>query len=125
MAKRLSEYLKEIGQEIHEDAFVTDDCTTIRPITKDEALAREIWKRALGQLITVKNGVDRTEQHRIIPPDAKAQEFIFDRREGKTGTPTDDRATTLLDKITELTKDKMNKIAEDAVDDGNDNNSNS
>lgn len=115
MARYLSDYLKAIGQEIHDSSY-TDDTCTIRPITKDEALAREIWKRALGYEVKTVNA-DGTVGHRLFPPDPKAQEFIFERREGKIVVPTDDKSTTLIDKITDITKFNMNKMAEDAVDD--------
>lgn len=123
MAKRLSEFLKEIGQEVSNSTYVDEHCT-IRSITKDEALAREIWKRALGYEEEIRIS-DTETRHRIFLPDAKAQEFIFERREGKAGMPMDARTTTLLEKITELTKDNMNKMAEDAAKNGHDNNPNS
>lgn len=116
--KKLSNYLESIGHEIHDTGFV-DDAGTIRPITRDEALAREIWKRALGYVKETKNS-DGSISNRYFPPDPKAQQFIFERREGKFITPTDERSITLLDKISELAKSQLNKAAEEVVKDDRD-----
>jgi hypothetical protein len=115
MAKRLTDYLDSIGHEIHDEAYV-DDGGTIRPITKDERLAREIWKRALGHEEEQQN-VDGTVMHRTFPPDPKAQQFIFERREGKFVTPTDEKSMKLLERISEIAKLQINDEAEQAVDD--------
>jgi len=118
MGKGLSDYLKTIGQEVHETSYV-DATGTLRPITKDEALAREVWKRALGCEEEIKNE-DGTATHRVFAPDPKAQQFIFERREGKIVILPDEGSITLLEKISELTKTRLNKIAEDiAENDGN------
>jgi len=115
--KKLSKYLEQIGHEIHDKGFV-DDAGTIRPITRDEALAREIWKRALGYVKETTNS-DGSVSNRYFPPDPKAQAFIFERREGKFITPTDEKSITLLEKISEIAKDQANKVAEETVDDRN------
>ena len=112
--KKLSNYLEQIGHEIHDTGFV-DDAGTIRPITRDEALAREIWKRALGYIKETTNS-DGSVSNRYFPPDPKAQAFIFERREGKFVTPIDERSITLLEKISELAKSQLNKAAKEVVD---------
>lgn len=113
--KRLVQYLEEIGQEIHDTAYVDAD-GALRPITKDEQLAREIWRRALGYEKEVKSS-DGTATHRIFEPDAKAQQFIFERREGKYTIPQEDTSMPLLERISEIAKINLNKIAEQSVDD--------
>ena len=114
--KRLSEYLDIIGRELHDTAFI-DDTGTVRPITKEEQLAREIWKRALGHEEEIENA-DHTVIHRTFAPDPKAQQFIFERLEGKFIQPQDDGPkASLLDKISDISKSHMNTLAKQAVDD--------
>lgn len=115
--KKLSKYLESIGQELHETAYV-DDKGVNRPITKDETLAREIWKRALGCVETIENE-DGTFSHRVFKPDPRAQQFIFERREGKAEAPIEGNDTSLLDNMSETARNMMNKSAEEIVTDGN------
>ncbi len=115
MAKQLTDYLRTIGLEIHDTAYM-DNTGTLRPITKDEQLAREVFKRALGFTERIVND-DGSVNLRVHAPDPKAQQFIFERREGKFVTPTEDRQTTLLEKIKEISVRGLNKAAEQIVDD--------
>ncbi len=111
--KSLTDYLVAIGQEIDRSHADVDD--TLIPITKDEALARELFNRALGYVVVTENG-DGTSSHRVIPPDPKAQQFIFERREGKFVTPQSGRTASLLEKIADITKSQANTFARKAVD---------
>lgn len=115
MSKKLSEYLESIGQEISDQPFIDVDDVS-RPITKDEALAREVWKRALGYEVDIENA-DKTITHRVFAPDPRAQTFIFERREGKNIIPTDERTISLIDKISEISKARLNEVAEQIVND--------
>ena len=116
MAKQsLTHLLEKIGQEIHDRAFVDLD-GNFRPITKDEQLARQIWKRALGYEEETANE-DGTVVHRRYDPDPKMQQFLIERREGKIVTPPDKETTTLLKKITDLAKSQLNTAAEQSIDD--------
>lgn len=117
MAKKLSGYLESIGQEIHDTAYVDGEGTN-RPITKDETLAREIWKRALGCVETIENE-DGTFSHRVFKPDPRAQQFIFERREGKPEASIEGDDTSLLDNISDIARNMMNRSAEEIVTDGN------
>lgn len=117
MAKKLSGYLESIGQEIHDTAYVDGEGTN-RPITKDETLAREIWKRALGCIETIENE-DGTFSHRVFKPDPRAQQFIFERREGKPEAPIEGTDNSLLDGISDIARNMMNRSAEEIVTDGN------
>ncbi len=116
--KKLSEYLESIGHEIHDVAYA-DTSGTMRPITKDERLAREVWRRALGYEDEVKNE-DGTVIHRVHPPDPRAQTFIFERREGKIVVPTGEEAITILERISALAISRSNKLAEQSTDDSDD-----
>ena len=118
MAKRLSEYLREIGWETHDTGYL-DDNGTVRVITKDEKLAREIWKRALGSEENIINA-DRNVTCRVLAPDPKAQQFIFERREGKFITPQDGGSVSVVEKISELLKNNSNAIAEQIVNEKSD-----
>ena len=103
-----------VGQEIHDAAYADED-GTLRPITREEQLAREIWKRALGweEEVPTTNG---QSTHRVHAPDAKAQEFIFERLEGRATILQDESSTALVDKISEVVRAKMNEDAKQAVD---------
>jgi len=116
--KKLSKYLEQIGHEIYDTGFL-DDKGTIRAITRDEALAREIWRRALGYVTETTNS-DGSKSNRYFPPDPKAQAFIFERREGKVIPPTEEKSITLLEKISELAKSQLNRVAEKVVEDDRD-----
>ena len=115
--KKLSKYLESIGQELHETAYV-DGKGVNHPITKDETLAREIWKRALGCVETIENE-DGTFSHRVFKPDPRAQQFIFERREGKPEAPIEGQDTSLLDGISKIARDMMNKSAEEITEENN------
>lgn len=120
MAKRLTEYLETIGHEIHDRGHVDAD-GTIRPITKDEQLAREVWRCALGDEQETVNE-DGSVSHRIFPPDKKMQQFIFERREGKIVTPQEEQSITLLERISELARSQINAAADNVVEDDRDDN---
>ncbi len=112
--KKLSDYLMIVGKEIHDNAYMDDD-GVVRPITRDEALARVIWRRALGWSETIP-GENGTFRHLDHLPDPKAQVFIIERREGKNIIPVEELGRTLLDKISDLAKDRANAAAEKSID---------
>lgn len=115
MVRSLSKLLEEIGAETYEIPYV-DASHTIQPITRDEALARQIWRRALGYEEETKN-TDGSVMHRVHAPDPKMQQFIIERREGKVVQPPDEKSITLLERISELAKQQLNAAAEQVVDD--------
>ena len=119
MIKRtLTDYLEKIGRETHDTGYI-DATGTVRPIIKDETLARLIWRQALGYEEEIKN-IDGTCSHRTYSPDPKMQQFLIERREGKNVEPQEDRSASLLDKISELAKAQANAMAEKSVDDRDD-----
>lgn len=120
MTKTLSDWLEKIGQEIFVEGALPDGTVLAR--TKDEQLARLIWDRALGQEVRVEHE-DGTMSVDLMRPDAKAQQFIFERREGKFVQPVDDKSLTPLDRIDDMIKDEMNDAAKAAVDDEQDDDS--
>lgn len=118
MKQTLSKFLESIGKELHNEGFA-DLTGTIRPITKDEALARAIWDRALGFEEEIKKE-DGSVTHRIYPPDPKMQMFIIERREGKMVTPLEEKHAGLLERVSELVKGQVNDAAKQALSDDRD-----
>ncbi len=118
MGKSLGKFLEKIGQELS-DVTICGNDGVVRPITKDEQLARAIWEQALGYEVITENA-DNQESHRVIPPDPKMMQFIIERREGKLITPTDKKPPKLLEKISDLGKAKANDAARRVTDDIND-----
>ena len=116
MKRSLSKLLEEIGAESYEEGYVDRTGTKIRVITKDEALARQIWRRALGYEENIVN-MDKTVTHKVHSPDPKMQQFIIERREGKFVQPPDEKTISLLDKISEIAKSQVNAAAEQTVED--------
>ncbi len=111
MKQGLSNWLAKIGEEIFIGEDIGED-GEIEQITKDERLARLIWKRALGYEEDVINP-DKTEGHRVHLPDPKAQQFIFERRDGKFAVPQEGGGVKALDKLTEEMKQRLNAMVED------------
>ena len=111
----LGKLLKKIGSEVYDQVY-TDAKGTIRPISNDERLARLIFRQALGYEEETENP-DGSMTHRVFSPDVRMQQFIIERREGRQTVPQDDKAASILDTIREITKSRINKIAEEAVED--------
>ncbi len=118
--KTLTEYLIAIGKETSDTVQVDIDGTH-KPITNDEALARLIWKQANGYIESDENE-DGTGIRRVHSPDPRMQQFIFERREGKVVESLDDKQITILEKMSELTRMRMNRMAEDAAKNDKDDN---
>lgn len=114
MPQGLSEWLERIGQEWFIQGAHPDG--TIIQRSNDEQLARLIWERALGQQIKTEHE-DGSISVDVLKPDPRAQQFIFERREGKMTQPVEDRGITALDRVDEAIAGEMNKAAEAIVDD--------
>lgn len=104
----LSTKLREIAQE--ETQFIKDP-EGDRMVTKAEALARLMWKMALGYKETeIKaNGVVET----IHGPDRGMIQLIWDRIEGRA-TPVNDNLQNkrkLPDKVSDANKQRLNDMA--------------
>lgn len=112
-SKSLSDWLEKIGHEMFIVGAHPDGTLVQR--TNDEQLARLIWERALGQQIQTEHE-DGSVSVNVLKPDAKAQSFIFERREGKFVAPLEDNSLTPLDRIDDMIKDEMNDAAKAAVD---------
>ncbi|MCP4598519.1 hypothetical protein [Neptuniibacter sp.] len=112
----LSKYIKEIADE--ETEFIKDDERGDRMATKAEALARTIWKLALGFDETVtKFKKDGTEITTRLPhaPNSTYIGIILDRTEGRAPLLVDgkDGKLNIPDRISQEGKNRINNIIKD------------
>lgn len=102
----LSTKLREIAQEATE--FVEGPGGDVM-VTKSEALARLMWKLALGYTeIDIKAGIEK-----VIGPDRGMIQLIWDRIEGRA-TPVNDNLHNkrkLPAKVSDANKDRLNDMA--------------
>lgn len=107
--KLLSKYLTEIAAEETELGKDLDGGDVM--ITKAEALARLIWKMALGykEEVINKSGLLAKLNHR---PDKPAMGIIFDRLEGRVAQSVAESPNKLstADRVTEQAKKRINDI---------------
>ncbi len=120
--KLLSKFIKEIASEICDDPVIKAKGEEAVMLTKAEAIARYIWKTALGWEESVdvfdkqgkKTGI-RPEVHR---PDKWAINMIWDRLEGRAGAADlkgDSDGTSLVDKVSEQGKKRLSQIAKSSL----------
>jgi len=111
MAQRFSpRALTTEVRKLAEEAFsVTDDGT---PLTRAEALARLLWNMALGYSEKVRDE-DGTLKTVIHPPVAWSVQYLYERLEGRpqTAIAEDDTRIRAADKVRELSKQRLNKMA--------------
>lgn len=112
----LSKFIKDIADE--ETEFIKDDERGDRMATKAEALARTIWKLALGydeKLKKVKK--DGVEVEATIPhgPNSTYVGIILDRTEGRAPLITDgkDGKLNIPDRISQEGVNRVNSIIKD------------
>jgi len=110
--RMLSEFLRRIAQEKTEvtDGTALEDGVMI---TKAEAMARQMFKIALGyeEVTANKAGVLITKK---IKPSAGMMALIFDRMEGRAA-PTnlnEDKKRTLPKKVSDENKKRLNDLAQ-------------
>lgn len=77
--KLLSTFIRQIAEE--ETEFVKGADGDDRMVTKAEALARLMWKKALGYVETKTVGGEET--HTIYHPDKQMIGMLYDRIEGR------------------------------------------
>jgi hypothetical protein len=99
----LSKFLRNISTETTEVAGLDPKNGKLRIITKAEALARIIWRMALGY-----NDGDKD-----VPPNLACIAMVFDRLEGKVATNSDTgkKPKSLSSKVGEQAKKRLNRIA--------------
>lgn len=116
--KLLSKFVREIANEIHDDPVIKARGEDAVMLTKAEAVARHLWKLALGYEETEdvfdKNGKKIGIKPVRYKPNKWAINLIWDRLEGRTGAADvrgDDSKASLADRISDLGKKHMNQIA--------------
>lgn len=99
----------ELRRLADESVSVTDDGT---PLTRAQILAKMIWDMALGGERNVRNA-DGNMTRQFVPPVAWAQQYVFERIEGKSQVAQADNESGVraADRVAELAKDRLNKMA--------------
>lgn len=109
-SRELTNHVRQLAAEAH-DWSMEDGA-----ITKGEALARLLWKKALGYTedIVTDEGEQQTVHHK---PEVWAIQLLYDRLEGKTpqAVPEDDHRVKAADRVRELAANRINHLAEVAV----------
>lgn len=81
-------------------------------ITRAMVLAKLIWDAALGYVSEHRDELGKLVK-KVVPPQPWAQQYLFERLEGKA-TPQAvevDTAVKASDRVRDLAKDRLNKIA--------------
>lgn len=82
------------------------------PLTREQVLARMIWRQALGWTEVVRDDNGNKKEIKY-PPVAWCQQFLFERVEGKAA-PVQAEAgqkITAAEKVSELARERANKLA--------------
>ena len=120
--KLLSKFIKEIAGEICDDPVIKVKGEEAVMLTKAEAIARYIWKVALGwegtEDILDKSGKKIGIKPVKYWPDKWAINMIWDRLEGRVGAADlkggSDKAS-LADKVSEQGKKRLSQIAKSSL----------
>lgn len=108
-SREVTKHLRQLAAEAH-------DWTEDGVITKGEALAMLLWKRALGweEEKTNAEGISVVVKHE---PAAWAIQLVYDRMEGKTpqAITEDETKVRAADRVRELAKSRMNDITAQLV----------
>lgn len=84
----LSKYIRRIAEENTEFLKAESPSDDDRMATKAEALARNLWREALGWEEVIITGDDAKKV--IHPPNARIAFLLMDRMEGRAPTAVDD-----------------------------------
>ena len=120
--KLLSKFIKEIAGETHDDPLIKARGEDAVMVTKAEAIARYIWKVALGyegtEDVYDKSGKKTGIKPVHYKPDKWAINMIWDRLEGRAGAADlkggSDKAS-LADKVSEQGKKRLGQIAKSSL----------
>ena len=109
--KLLSRYIRIIAEEESEVIFVEGED---RMATKAEAMARKMWKIALGWTETVIPGDGAMPYEVEHAPDQKMMALLYDRMEGRAQAATEDDASrpSAAAKVTEQSKSRIAQAGE-------------
>jgi hypothetical protein len=110
--KRINRLITDFIKQVAIEEVCIEDADTAENvvITKAEALARQIWDRALGvyKELDLKTGKIKTP-----PPDKAMIQLIMDRMEGKVADAPktkDKDAESIPDMISRKNKERLNKL---------------
>jgi len=119
--KLLSKFIREIASEIHDDPVIKARGEDAVMLTKAEAVARYIWKLALGYEESedvYKNGVKvgiKPVKHR---PDRWAIGIIWDRLEGRVGAAdpkSDSGKASVTERVSDQGRKRLKQIANSSL----------
>lgn len=110
-SRQLTDHLRELAAEA--ETIVASGEDEGRVVTKGEALARLLWRKALGYSETD----PKTAETKVHQPEAWAMQLIWDRMEGRAPQAiTDEKAgLTAADKVHDLAKLRLNSAAQTAA----------
>jgi len=120
--KLLSKFIREIANEIHDDPVIKAKGEDAVMVSKAEAIARYLFKIALGYEES-EDVFDKTGKKTGIrpikhKPDKWAINLIWDRLEGRTGAAdlkgSHDKAK-LVDKVSAQGKKRLDQIAKSSL----------
>jgi len=108
--KALTQQVRKLGEQI---ISVTDDGS---PISRNAALAQMLWDMALGHTSRERDA-DGTMREVYHPPVAWCAQYIYERQEGRspTAVPENDARVKAVEKVRELAKQRLNKMAVSAI----------
>lgn len=119
--KLLSKFIREIASEMHDDPLIKAKGEEPTFVTKAEALARYMWKAALGHFEdedTYKNGVKVGIKTVFRIPDKTFIGMIWDRMEGRAAmidAKSGSDKASLADKVSEQGKKRLTQIANSSL----------
>ncbi len=111
--KLLSAFIRQIAEE-ETEALIDSDVSEDRMVTKAEALARLIWRKALGyKEVQIVKGEAVDIKY---APDKGCMALIFDRMEGKAPASLDegDEKLTVAERVSEQGKKRINEVIDDS-----------
>ena len=114
----LSKHLRQVGLEKTECSDMDPESGNPRMMTKAEALARAIWKLALGfkEEVRSTNAKGQTKLTiKVHEPNATFVAMLLDRIEGKVATDKDSAAKKqpISSKVDDQAKKRLNAMAGD------------
>jgi len=115
--KLLSKFIREIASEVHDDPIIKARGEDAVMLTKAEALARYMWKAALGyteEEDVYKNGIKTGIRQVIHKPDKTFIGMIWDRMEGRAAMidpKTGSDKAKLADRVSEQGRKRLSQIA--------------
>jgi hypothetical protein len=109
--RALTQELRKLAQQA-----IDVDAESGDPITRETRLATLIWNQALGW-VEKKRDDEGNLKEIVHPPVAWAQQYVFERLEGKIAqaAPDEHGSIKAVDRVRELNRDRVNLLAKIAV----------